>query len=191
MIGWRVGWIAGPADIMKDIGLVSLTNVVCQVGIGMPGAAAALTAEDDGIAGAVAELQARRDVILNELSDLPVVRPDGGWSLLIDTVALGMSPADASQRLFETGQGCRNADDRLGQRGPCRPLPALRLRQRAVRTPRRPARARPRRVVALRQERLSDFPAHTHNGLAPASPCDILRPRILPPAPQSPRRARR
>ena len=104
MIGWRVGWIAGPDEIMRDIGLVSLTNVVCQVGIGMPGAAAALTAEDDGIAAAVAELQARRDVILKELSDLPVVRPDGGWSLLIDTVALGMNPADASQRLFETGK---------------------------------------------------------------------------------------
>ena len=104
MIGWRVGWIAGPEEIMRDIGLVSLTNVVCQVGIGMPGAAAALTAEDDGIAAAVAELQARRDVILAELSDLPAVRPDGGWSLLIDTVALGMSPADASQRLFEQGK---------------------------------------------------------------------------------------
>ncbi len=104
MIGWRVGWIAGPEEIMRDIGLVSLTNVVYQVGIGMPGAAAALTAEDDGIAAAVAELQARRDVILAELSDLPAVRPDGGWSLLIDTVALGMSPADASQRLFEQGK---------------------------------------------------------------------------------------
>ena len=104
MIGWRVGWIAGPAEIMRDIGLVSLTNVVCQVGIGMPGAAAALTAEDDGIAAAVAEWQARRDLILAELSDLPVVRPDGGWSLVIDTAALGMSPADASQRLFEEGK---------------------------------------------------------------------------------------
>ena len=93
MIGWRVGWIVGPEEIMGDIGLVSLTNVVCQVGIGMPGAAAALTADDDGIAASVAELQARRDLILGELSDLPVVRPDGGWSLLIDTVALGMSPA--------------------------------------------------------------------------------------------------
>ena len=104
MIGWRVGWIVGPPDIMKDIGLVSLTNVVCQVGIGMPGAAAALTADDDGIAAAVAEWQARRDLILGELSDLPAIRPDGGWSLLIDTVALGMNPADASGRLFETGK---------------------------------------------------------------------------------------
>ena len=104
MIGWRVGWIVGPTEIMKDIGLVSLTNVVCQVGIGMPGAAAALSAEDDSIGAAAAEWQTRRDLILAELSGLPVIRPDGGWSLLIDTVALGMTPGDASRRLFEGGR---------------------------------------------------------------------------------------
>jgi len=104
MIGWRVGWILGPRDIMKDIGLVGLTNVVCQVGIAMPGAAAALTAEDDGVAAATAVWRARRDLILTELADLPVVRPDGGWSLLIDTQALGMTPEEASARAFERGR---------------------------------------------------------------------------------------
>lgn len=103
MIGWRVGWIVAPRKIMDDIGLVSLTNVVCQVGIGMPGATAALTSADDGVAAAARELERRRDVILSELSDLPVVRPDGGWSMLIDTVALDMAPGDASARLFEKG----------------------------------------------------------------------------------------
>lgn len=104
MIGWRVGWVVGPREIVKDIGLVGLTNVVCQVGIGMPGAAAALTAEDDGVARAVAEWRARRDVLLTELSDLPAHRPDGGWSLLLDTAALGMAPDDAARRLFEKGR---------------------------------------------------------------------------------------
>jgi aspartate/methionine/tyrosine aminotransferase len=104
MIGWRVGWIVGPRNIMHDVGLVSLTNVVCQVGIGMPGAAAALTAADDGVDAATATWRARRDLILDELSDLPVVRPDGGWSLLIDTAALGMSPDDAARRAFESGR---------------------------------------------------------------------------------------
>lgn len=104
MIGWRVGWVIGPQEIINDIGLVSLTNVVCQVGIGMPGAAAALTAKDDGIAASTAIWKERRDLILEELSDLPVVRPDGGWSMLIDTVALGMQPDEASQSAFDKGQ---------------------------------------------------------------------------------------
>ena len=103
MIGWRVGWIVGPKQIMEDIGLVSLTNVVCQVGIAMPGAAAALTAADDGVAASTAEWKARRDTLLRAMSDLPVVRPDGGWSLLIDTAALGLPPAEASRLLFEKG----------------------------------------------------------------------------------------
>lgn len=104
MIGWRVGWIVGPRKIMNDIGLVSLTNVVCQVGIAMPGAAAALSSKNDGVAEATAEWKKRRDFLLSEMSDLPVVRPEGGWSLLIDTVALGMNPDVASQRLFDGGR---------------------------------------------------------------------------------------
>lgn len=121
MIGWRVGWIVGPTSIMNDVGLVSLSNVVCQVGIAMPGAAAALTAADDGVAAATREWQRRRDIILAEMADLPVVRPDGGWSLLIDTVALGMTPADASARLFEKGRIAATAmtgwgaDDQAGR----------------------------------------------------------------------------
>lgn len=103
MIGWRVGWIVGPSKIMNDIGLVSLTNVVCQVGIGMPGAAAALRSGDGGVVAATAEWKKRRDVILEEIADLPAVAPDGGWSLLIDSRTLGMEPADASRKLFDYG----------------------------------------------------------------------------------------
>jgi aspartate/methionine/tyrosine aminotransferase len=47
MIGWRVGWIVGPQNIMNDIGLVSISNVVCQTGISMAGVAAALNAADE------------------------------------------------------------------------------------------------------------------------------------------------
>ncbi|GHD46265.1 aminotransferase [Thalassobaculum fulvum] len=121
MIGWRVGWIVGPKPLMNDVGLVGLTNVVCQVGIAMPGAAAALTATDDGVAAATREWRRRRDVILSEMADLPVVRPDGGWSLLIDTAALGMAPADASARLFDKGRIAATpmtgwgADDQAGR----------------------------------------------------------------------------
>ncbi|PMS35538.1 aspartate/methionine/tyrosine aminotransferase [Trinickia symbiotica] len=104
MIGWRVGWIVGPASIMNDVRLVSLSNVVCQVGIAMPGATAAITATDDGVAAAVAEWESRRDFLMAELADLPVVRPHGGWSLLVDTRSLGIEPADASRLLLAHGK---------------------------------------------------------------------------------------
>ena len=34
MIGWRVGWVVGPADIVADVARVSISNVVCQTGRG-------------------------------------------------------------------------------------------------------------------------------------------------------------
>jgi aspartate/methionine/tyrosine aminotransferase len=102
MIGWRVGWVTGPAPIMADIGLVGLTNVVCQVGIAQQAVAAALRHPDAAadVAAAARVWEQRCDHILEQLAGYPCIRPDGGWSLLIDCASLGLSAAAASQRLF-------------------------------------------------------------------------------------------
>lgn len=106
MIGWRVGWVVGPAQILRDIHLVGMSNVVCQVGIAQEAVAAALSAPDadEDVAQATATWKARCDAIVEQLADYPVIRPDGGWSLLIDTLPLGMSADAAVDRLFERGR---------------------------------------------------------------------------------------
>lgn len=106
MIGWRVGWVVGPAKIIRDVNLVGLSNVVCQVGIAQEGVAAALSAPDaeEDVARATAVWKERCDVIMEQLAEYPVVRPDGGWSLLIDATQLGLSAADAVERLFTKGR---------------------------------------------------------------------------------------
>lgn len=101
MIGWRVGWVVGPHQIMNDIGLVSMANVVCQTGISMAGVATALNATDDGLTDALKIWQQRRDILLNELNGLPVIPPHGGWSMLMNTQSLGIAPTQASKILFE------------------------------------------------------------------------------------------
>ncbi|WP_136709952.1 pyridoxal phosphate-dependent aminotransferase [Agromyces sp. H66] len=119
MIGWRVGWVVGPEAILADVNLVGLTNVVCQVGLAQEAVAAALEAPDaaDDVDRAVDTWRARRDVILDQLAGLPVIPPDGGWSLLIDTAQLGMSPAEASERLFERGRVAATPMDGWGPSG--------------------------------------------------------------------------
>lgn len=104
MIGWRVGWIVGPSPILADIARVSTANVVCQVGIAMPGAEAALMGSDAGVSSAVAEWQRRRDVMMEELAGLPIIRPGGGWCLLMDTRKLGLDPDIAARELLERGK---------------------------------------------------------------------------------------
>lgn len=106
MIGWRVGWVVGPAPILADVHLVGLTNVVCGVGIAQQAVADALAAPDADadVAAATAVWRDRARVVLDELTGYPLVRPHGGWSLLVDTTLLGLGPAEASRRLFDRGR---------------------------------------------------------------------------------------
>jgi len=104
MIGWRVGWVVGPADIVADIARVSISNVVCQTGIAMGAVATAINDAGDGIAMSVAELQARRDLLLDELADFRVIPPHGGWSFLVDVSPLGLDGPAASALLLEKGK---------------------------------------------------------------------------------------
>jgi aspartate/methionine/tyrosine aminotransferase len=119
MIGWRVGWVAGPAAVLADIKLVGLTNVVCQVGIAQAAAAAALgdPGADADVAAATAVWQRRCETVLDQLAGYPVVRPHGGWSLLIDTGPLGLTPAGLSGRLFERGKVAATPMDGWGPSG--------------------------------------------------------------------------
>lgn len=102
MIGWRIGWVVGPELIIADIGLVGLTNVVCQVGIAQQAVAAALSDQDAAadVAAATRIWQQRCEAVLDQLSGYPCIRPNGGWSLLIDTDSMGLAAEAASQRLF-------------------------------------------------------------------------------------------
>jgi N-succinyldiaminopimelate aminotransferase len=104
MIGWRVGWVVGPANIVADVARVSISSVVCQTGIAMGAVAAAINNPDDGIEECVAEWQRRRDIMLDELADFTVIPPHGGWSFLVDVSPLGFDGPAASKRLLELGK---------------------------------------------------------------------------------------
>ncbi|HIB70429.1 MAG TPA: pyridoxal phosphate-dependent aminotransferase [Candidatus Marinimicrobia bacterium] len=104
MIGWRVGWAVGPAEIMADVMRVSISNVVCQTGIAMGSAAVAIEDPDDGIEASVEEWKQRRYVAVEELKDFDVIPPDGGWSFLVDVSPLGMDGPTASKRLLDKGK---------------------------------------------------------------------------------------
>ena len=104
MIGWRVGWVVGPERVMADVARVSIYNVVTPVGIAQPGATAALTTAEDGLASAVAEWERRRNAVLRELDGWPVTTAAGGWSLLLDVARLGFGSETASERLLGLGR---------------------------------------------------------------------------------------
>ena len=103
MIGWRVGWVAGPPELIADVGWAHVYNTTTPVGIARAAATAVLRGDHAHVEDAVAELQRRRDLILELLPDLPIVRPAGGWSLLVDVAELGLDGPAASRSLLEDG----------------------------------------------------------------------------------------
>ena len=74
MIGWRVGWVVGPAEIIMDIARVSISNVVCQTGIAMGAVAAAINDPNDNIAECVSEWQPRPDIIINDININKIIK---------------------------------------------------------------------------------------------------------------------
>jgi len=103
MIGWRVGWIVGPEELMPHITAVSLANVVVPVGIAQDAVATALENSYASIGGYITELEARRDTVMRQLEGLPFGVPDGGWSLLLRVSDFGIDGAEMSRRLLAHG----------------------------------------------------------------------------------------
>jgi aspartate/methionine/tyrosine aminotransferase len=101
MIAWRIGWIVAPGELANDVSRVHIYNGLVPSGFNQIGARVALTLADDGLAAANAEWQRRRDETLRQLAGLPVVRPAGSWSLLLDVAALGLDCMAVSDALLE------------------------------------------------------------------------------------------
>jgi aspartate/methionine/tyrosine aminotransferase len=100
MIAWRVGWVVAPGTLVNDVSRVQIYNGLVASGFAQVGTRVALGEPDDDLAAANAEWQRRRDETLQQLAGLPVVRPAGGWSLLLDVAAMGLDCMDVSTRLL-------------------------------------------------------------------------------------------
>ena len=101
MIAWRVGWVVAPGDLVNDVSRAQIYNGLVASGFAQIGTRAALGELPGDLAAANAEWQRRRDETLRQLAGLPVVRPAGAWSLLLDVATLGLDPQEVSRRMLE------------------------------------------------------------------------------------------
>jgi aspartate/methionine/tyrosine aminotransferase len=101
MIGWRIAWVVAPRELVNDVSRVHIYSGLVASGFAQIGARVALGQPPEDLAAANREWQRRRDETLHQLAGLPVVPAAGGWSLLMNTQVLGVSPADLSARLIE------------------------------------------------------------------------------------------
>ncbi|MGH2775697.1 MAG: pyridoxal phosphate-dependent aminotransferase [Actinomycetota bacterium] len=101
MIGWRVGWVVADPETADAVGIAHIYNGLVASGFAQAGAIEALRSSPDDLTRAVQEFQRRRDTVMGEFDGLPAISASGGWSLLLDTEAMGIPPPEASRKLLE------------------------------------------------------------------------------------------
>lgn len=101
MIAWRIGWVVAPGELVNDLSRVHIYNGLVASGFAQIGTRVALGVANDDLAATNAELQRRRDETLRQLEGLPVTRPAGGWSILLDVASLGLDGTDVSERMLQ------------------------------------------------------------------------------------------
>jgi aspartate/methionine/tyrosine aminotransferase len=101
MIAWRIGWMVMPRELTDLASRAQIYNGLVASGFAQVGTKVALDLGDDDVATATGEWQLRRDETVRQLEGLPVVRPHGAWSALLDTEAIGIAPAELSSRLLD------------------------------------------------------------------------------------------
>lgn len=82
MTGWRIGYGAGPAPLIRAITMLLSQNTSCANAMSQHAAVAALNGPQDCVTDAVAEFSGRRDRMVELLGQVPGLdcsRPDGAF----------------------------------------------------------------------------------------------------------------
>jgi aspartate/methionine/tyrosine aminotransferase len=104
MTGWRLGFGIMPEPLARHMaGLMNNSNS-CTATFVQKAGEAALTGPQDEVAAMVAEFQARRDVVIDGLNDIPGVscsRPSGAFYAFPRVQGTGLASVELADRLLD------------------------------------------------------------------------------------------
>jgi aspartate aminotransferase len=106
MTGWRLGWIAGPSDLVQAINTLLSQSAGNCCSISQAAAAAALSGDQSFVADSVAIYRQRRDATLPRINAIPGLSckaPDGAFYLYVNCGGLIGKTAPDGKRLDADG----------------------------------------------------------------------------------------
>ena len=104
MTGWRVGYAAGPAELIGRMTLLQENLMACPPAPCQHAALAALTGPQECIAQMVAEYRARRELAVEGLNRIPGFacrRPEGTFYCFVDGRQTGLDDRELGRLLVE------------------------------------------------------------------------------------------
>ncbi|WP_123538404.1 pyridoxal phosphate-dependent aminotransferase [Halosimplex salinum] len=103
MTGWRVGWLAGPADVCSQVTKIHESTTSCVNTPAQYAAIAALTGPQEPVDRMQSAFRARRDFVFDRLDAVEGVsaaRPEGAFYAFVDVSALAGSSTEIAKRLL-------------------------------------------------------------------------------------------
>ncbi|BDA67100.1 aspartate aminotransferase [Calothrix sp. PCC 7716] len=107
MTGWRIGYLAGPDDLIKATITIQSHSVSNVCTFAQYGAIAALNGEQDCVEEMRLAFAKRREVMYDRLNAIPGLscpKPDGAFYLLPDIKKTGLKSLDFCNKLLEQHQ---------------------------------------------------------------------------------------
>jgi len=104
MTGWRVGYAAGPAPIIKKMTQLQEIMIACASSVSQKAAEFALS-RDDISAEICALCESKRDFAYKSLTEIPglnCIKPEGAFYIFPDISAFGMDSKSFCERLLDT-----------------------------------------------------------------------------------------
>ena len=104
MTGWRIGFLAGPAEVVEAAGRLQDHSTSNPSSISQRAALAALTGDQSSVRQMAEEFRKRRDGMVERLSKIPkisFVKPEGAFYCFVDVSATGLNSNAFSERLLK------------------------------------------------------------------------------------------
>ena len=102
MTGWRIGYVAAPAEILALIRLVHQYTIMCAPTVSQHAALAALREGEPFVQEMVAEYDRRRRLIVDGLNEigLPTFEPRGAFYAFPSVTPSGMTDEEFAEKLL-------------------------------------------------------------------------------------------
>ena len=98
--GWKVGWVSGPAELVRAVTAVKQFLTFVNAGPFQPAIAVGLDLPDAVFEDAAATLRRKRDLLMGGLREagFEVFKPSAGYFVIVDAAPLGVEDAAALAR---------------------------------------------------------------------------------------------
>ncbi len=120
MTGWRVGWIAGPRQIVSCVPKIQENLCSCVPAFVQQGAVCALRTAKEDVLRMNEAYRARRDAItagINAIDGLSARTPEGAFYLFVNIQKTGLSSEEFALRLLREGRVALSPGSAFGPSG--------------------------------------------------------------------------